>query len=132
MNNPIINDPVTMVAGAFEALHPGVQYEAAYAPDIRDGNGTIVCSCITFPGEEDGPDAVPVILLNSQAGIEVAAEAFAQELAHVALGPDSLEHGAEYDAMVNQLAAKYKEIAEERFPGTPWATSEGGADHEVE
>lgn len=132
MNNPIINDPITMVAEAFEALHPGVKYEAAYAPDIRDGDGTIVCSCITFPSEEDGPDAVPVILLNSQAGIEVAAEAFAQELVHVALGPDSLEHGPEYDAAVEQLAAKYKEIAEERFPGTEWAQPEGGGDDETE
>lgn len=132
MNSPIINDPITMVAEAFAALHPGIKYEAAYAPDIRDGDGTIVCSCITFPGEEDGPDAVPVILLNSQAGIEVAAEAFAQELAHVALGPDSLEHGPEYDETVEELAAKYKEIAEERFPGTTWTQAEGGADDEAE
>lgn len=132
MNNPIINDPITMVAEAFEALYPGVKYEAAYAPDIRDGAGTIVCSCITFPGEEDGPDAVPVILLNSQAGIEVAAEAFAQELAHVALGPDSLEHGPEYEAAVEQLATKYKELAEERFPEAERDEPEGGADDETE
>ena len=133
MNNPIIiNDPITMVAEAFEALHPGVKYEAAYSPDIRDETGTIVCSCITFPSEEDGPDAVPVILLNSQTGIEVAAEAFAQELAHVALGPDSLEHGPEYDAAFKQLGAKYKEIAEERFPATEWAQPEGGATDEAE
>lgn len=132
MNNPIINDPIGVVAEAFEALHPGVKYEAAYAPDIRDEAGTIVCSCITFPSEEDGPDAVPVILINSQAGIEVAAEAFAQELTHVALGPDSLEHGPEYEAAVERLAAKYKEIAEERFPGTPWAQDEGGADDEAD
>ena len=132
MNNPIINDPITMVAEAFEAIHPGTTYEAAYAPDIRDGNGTIVCSCITFPDDEDGPDAVPVILINSQAGIEVAAEAFAQELVHVALGPDSLEHGPEYVKAVGQLAAKYKEIGEKRFPGTPWLEDEGGADDEGE
>ena len=132
MNNPIINDPITMVAEAFEALHPGVKYEAAYAPDIRDDAGTIVCSCITFPSEEDGPDAVPVILLNSQAGIAVAAEALAQELAHVALGPDSLEHGPEYEETVKRLGAKYKEIAEERFPGTQWMESEGGGDDEAE
>ena len=132
MNNPIINDPIAMVADAFEALHPGMKYEAAYAPDIRDDAGTIVCSCITFPSEEDGPDAVPMILLNSQAGIEVAAEAFAQELVHVALGPDSLEHGPEYDETFQQLGAKYKEIGEERFPGTPWSQSEGGADDETE
>ena len=129
MNNPIINDPIAMVAEAFDALHPGVKYEAAYAPDIRDSDGTIVCSCITFPNDEDGPDAVPVILLNSQAGIEVAAEAFAQELAHVALGPDSLDHGPDYDALLDGIAAKYKEIAEERFPADQ---TEGGADYEGE
>ena len=129
MTNPIINDPIAMVAEAFSALHPGVKYEAAYAPDIRDGDGTIVCSCITFPNEEDGPDAVPVILLNSQAGVEVAAESFAQELTHVALGPDSLDHGSEYEAVLDGIAAKYKEIAEERFPDDQ---TEGGADHESE
>ena len=133
MTNPIINDPIAMVAEAFEALHPGVKYEAAYAPDIRDGEGTIVCSCITFPNEEDGPDAVPVILLNSQAGIEVAAEAFAQELAHVALGPDSLEHGTEYDAVLGGIAIKYKEIADERFPSIEDPEQpEGGDDNEGE
>ena len=132
MNNPIINDPITMVAEAFEALHPGAKYEAAYAPDIRDDAGTIVCSCITFPSEEDGPDAVPVILLNSQAGIEVAAEAFGQELIHAALGPDSLEHGPEYDAAVEELAAKYRAIAEERFPESEREQAEGGGDDETE
>ena len=133
MNNPvIINDPIIMVAEAFEALYPGVKYEAAYAPDIRDDVGTIVCSCITFPAEEDGPDAIPVILLNSQAGIEIAAEALAQELAHVALGPDSLEHGPEYDAAFEQLAAKYREIAEERFSTTEREQPEGGATDEAE
>lgn len=132
MSNPIINDPISMVAEAFEALHPEAIYEVAYAPDIRDNEGTIVCSCITFPNEEDGPYAVPVILINSQAGIEVAAEAFAQELAHVALGPDSLEHGHEYEAAVEEIAAKYKEIAEERFPETPWMNTEGGDDDENE
>lgn len=133
MTNPIINDPIAMVAEAFEALHPGVKYEVAYAPDIRDGDGTIVCSCITFPNEEDGPDAVPVILLNSHAGIEVAAEAFAQELAHVALGPDSLDHGPEYDAALTAIAAFYTAIGEERFPSIedPEQT-EGGDDHEAE
>ena len=120
----IENDPITMVAEAFEELFPGKRYEVAYSPDIRDNEGTIVCSCITFPNEEDGPDAVPVILLNSQAGVEVAAESFAQELIHVALGPESLEHGEEYDKAFEQLAQKYKEIGDARFP------TEGGENDE--
>lgn len=111
MKHPVIeNDPITMVAEAFADLYPDARYEAAYAPTITDGHGTVVCSCITF--EEDGP----IILLNSQAGVEVVAEAFAQELTHVALGPDSLEHGPEYDKAYDALAERYKEIAEERFP----------------
>lgn len=123
MKHPVIdNDPITMVAEAFADLYPVARYEAAYAPSITDDRGTVVCSCIIFPNDEDGPDAVPVILLNSQAGVEVSAEAFAQELTHVALGPDSLEHGPEYDAVYERIAEKYKEIAEERFPAP-----EGGA-----
>ena len=125
MNRSIIeNDPITMVAEAFEELFPGKRYEVAYSPDIRDNEGTIVCSCITFPNEEDGPDAVPVILLNSQAGVEVAAESFAQELIHVALGPESLDHGEEYDKEFERLAQKYKEIGDARFP------TEGGENDE--
>ena len=130
MNNPITNDPITMVAEAFAQLYPGAKYEAAYAPDIRDNEGTVVCSCIVFPSEDDGADALPLVLINSQAGIEVVAEAFARELAHVALGPDSLGGGAEYDASVDSIAAKYKEIAEKRFPDAVWAQHEGGADDE--
>lgn len=115
MKQPIIeNDPITMVAEAFEAVFPGIEYAAVYAPQIRDGNGTIVCSCVTFPDE--GVDDVPVIALNSQAGIEVAAEAFAQELAHIALGRESLEHGEEYDKALKAIADKYKEIGSARFP----------------
>lgn len=132
MNNPIINDPIAMVAEAFEVLYPGVKYEAAYAPDIRDGNGTIVCSCITFPGEEDGPDAVPMILINSQAGVEVAAYALAQELARAALGPDSLEGGPEYEGAVTALADKYKEIGDNRFPAEESEQPNGGDDDENE
>ena len=128
----IENDTISMIAEAFEALYPGVKYEAAYAPDIRDSEGTSVCSCITFPNEEDGPDAVPVILLNIKARVGVVAEAFAQELAHVALGPDSLVHTHEYYDTVELLGIKYNEIAEKRFPSSQLTQTEGGADDEAE
>lgn len=124
-NSPFQNDPATMVAEAFAELFPEAKYEAAYAPEIYDDKGIAVCSCITFPNEEDGPDAVPVILVNSQLGIEVVAKAFAQELVHVALGPKSLSHGKKYDKTMKQLEAKYYAIAEERFP-----QEEGGVPNE--
>lgn len=124
MKNPIFeNDPITMVAEAFEILHPETKYEAAYAPELYDENGTPVCSCITFPDEADGSDAAPVIIANSQLAVEMVAKAFAEELIHAALGPDSLEHGPEYDAELEALEKKYHEIAAERFPAP---TEEGG------
>lgn len=122
MKTPIFeNDPITMVAEAFELLHPEAKYEAAYAPELFDPEGTPVCSCITFPDENDGPDAVPVIIANSQLAVEMVAKAFAGELIHALLGPESLDHGAEYEEALKELEQKYDEIAAERFP-------EGGAE----
>lgn len=122
MKSPIFeNDPITMVAEAFELLHPEAKYEAAYAPELFDPEGTPVCSCIAFPDEKDGPDAVPVIIANSQLAVEMVAKAFAGELIHALLGPESLDHGAEYEEALKELEQKYDEIAAERFP-------EGGAE----
>ena len=136
MNSPIINDPITMVAEAFAALHPDAKYEASYVPDIRDGDGTLLSSYTSFPREEEGPDAVPDILLNiltfNEAGITAVAESFAHELVHVALGPDSLEHGPEYDETLKKLAAKFDEIAEERSTRIARTQAEGGTDNETE
>lgn len=121
------NDPANMVAEAFAELYPDVKYEAALSPEIYDNNGTAVCSCITFPNEGDDADAVPIIVVNSQLGVEVAAEALAKELIHVALGPDSLQGGEAYDAALKALTDKYNEIGRERFPDDPYVNKgEGG------
>lgn len=113
-----VNDPANIVAEAFAELYPDAKYEAVLAPSIVDPNGQIVVSCISFPNEQDGPDAVPVIAINSQAGVEVAAEALGKELIHVALGPDSLDGGEEYDKALAALKEKYDAIGSARFPET--------------
>lgn len=113
------NDPANLVAEAFAELYPDAKYEAILAPSIVGPDGQIVVSCISFPNEQDGPDAVPVIAVNSQAGVEVAAEALGKELIHVALGPDSLNGGEEYDKALKALTEKYDAIAAARFPDTP-------------
>lgn len=113
-----VNDPANIVAEAFAELYPDTKYEAVLAPSIVDPNGQIVVSCISFPNEQDGPDAVPVIAINSQAGVEVAAEALGKELIHVALGPDSLDGGEEYDKALAALKEKYDAIGSARFPET--------------
>lgn len=124
------NDPANLVAEAFAELYPDAKYEALLAPSILDPNGQIVVSCISFPNEQDGPDAVPVIAVNSQAGVEVAAEALAKELIHVALGPDSLDGGEEYDKALKVLTDKYNAIASARFPEPPEEIkSEGGGEN---
>lgn len=124
------NDPSNLVAEAFAELYPDAKYEAVLAPSIVDPNGQIVVSCISFPNEQDGPDAVPVIAINSQAGVEVAAEALGKELIHVALGPESIDGGEEYDKALEALKTKYEAIASERFPEEEPETKGGGGNGE--
>ena len=131
MNNQFksvfFKDPANLVAEAFAELYPNAKYEAALSPEIYDNNGTAVCSCITFPDENEPADAVPIVIVNSQLGVEVAAEALAKELIHVALGPDSLQGGEAYDAALKALTDKYNEIGRERFPDDPTVNKgEGG------
>lgn len=124
------NDPSNLVAEAFAELYHDAKYEAILAPSIVDQNGQIVVSCISFPSEQEAPDVVPVIAINSQAGVEVAAEALGKELIHVALGPDSLDGGEEYDKALEALKAKYEEIAKARFPEEEPDTEGGGGNGE--
>lgn len=124
------NDPANMVAEAFAELHPDVKYEAALSPELYDDKGTPICSCITFPDEADGMDAVPIIVVNSQLGVEVAAAELAMQLIHAALGFESLQGGEEYDAALNALKTKYNEIGNERFPESAAAEPVGGDGNE--
>jgi len=109
------NDPANMVAEAFAELYPDAKYEAALAPELYDDKGTPICSCITFPNEGDDADAVPIIVVNSQLGVEIAAAELAMQLIHAALGFESLKGGEAYDAALNALKVRYNEIGNERF-----------------
>lgn len=120
------NDPANMVAEAFAELFPDAKYEAALSPELYDDKGTPICSCITFPNEGDDADAVPIIVVNSQLGVEVAASELAMQLIHAALGFESLQGGEEYDAALNALKAKYNEIGNERFPESAGAAEPVG------
>ena len=120
------NDPANMVAEAFAELFPDAKYEAALSPELYDDKGTPICSCITFPDENEPADAVPIVIVNSQLGVEVAAEALAKELIHVALGPDSLQGGEAYDTALKALTDKYNEIGRERFPDDPTVNKDEG------
>ena len=114
------NDPANMVAEAFAELFPDAKYEAALSPELYDDKGTPICSCITFPNEGDDADAVPIIVVNSQLGVEVAA-----------LGFESLKGGEAYDAALNALKVRYNEIGNERFPESAEAAeSVGGGGNE--
>lgn len=135
MNNQFksvfFNDPANLVAEAFAELYPDVKYEAALSPEIYDNNGTAVCSCITFPDENEPADAVPIVIVNSQLGVEVAAAELAMQLIHAALGFESLKGGEAYDAALNALKVRYNEIGNERFPESAEAAeSVGGGGNE--
>lgn len=129
MKHPYIsNDPITMIAEAFEALFPDIKYEAAYASGIKNANGEDAYSCTAFPNADADPAAVPVIFLNEDKTVHELAQTFAMELVHVLLGGYYKEsEDEEYEKILAQIYAKYNEIGEARFP-----TKEGGDENEAQ
>lgn len=112
MNIPIKNDPLMLIATAFERLYTGKEYEAWWDKHFTDGNEKVYGLTI-FP--DDG--TMPQIILNleifdTENSYEKAAEIFAHELAHIAAG-EAIGHGDEWEAAFEAIHQEYGRIAEE-------------------
>lgn len=111
---PFLNDPTAIVALAFSALYPGVDYIAQLVPELRDEGGNEAFGETCFP--DDG--STPVISISADAPISAGSELFAHELAHVAAGEEA-GHGPEWEKAEEAIFSKYNEILETMFPDDP-------------
>ncbi len=112
--SPIINDPLAIVSIAFSQLYPGIEYRAQFAGEVIDVNGEKAYGETCFP--DDG--STPFITISAVTPIGAGPEIFAHELAHIAAGREA-EHGAEWEAAMDKIHARYEEIAAALFPGEP-------------
>ena len=114
INYPIINDPIALVAAAFERLYPDKKYEAHYDFGLKDSKGKPVWGQTIFP--DDG--STPQVIINAEVfetenGLANAAEIFAHELAHCAAGSGA-QHNEHWDTEFEKIFVAYGEIANER------------------
>lgn len=114
INYPIINDPIALIAVAFERLHPDKKYEAYYDFGLKDSAGNPVWGQTLFP--DDGSTTqifINVEVFETENGLANAAEIFAHELAHCAVGAKE-EHSGHWDEEFERIFMTYNEIAAER------------------
>ncbi|NLI22269.1 MAG: hypothetical protein GX418_12095 [Clostridiales bacterium] len=110
-NTVFANDPMAMMAQAFEELYPKKKYIARIVDRIVDENDNEKLSGTAFP--KDG--GVPIILVSAQADYINMIGAFSQELAHVAAGaPKAGTDGRtpEWKTAMNVINRRYQQIVQ--------------------
>lgn len=111
MKTPFKNDIFALIWQAFKNLYPNKDCECFWEPNIRDeGDGTEALGLTDF--SEDGI----TVFVKTSLSIENAAEIFAHELAHVAVGLEH-DHDEVWEKSFDDIFEEYNRIGDEMFPG---------------
>ena len=114
METPFANDMIPVIWKAFKNLYPDKNcicyWDDRMTVSAKDGPFGYTDFCDT--GE---------IVVSVSPGLSVydAAEVFAHELAHVAVGPEA-EHGEKWKEAFDRIGDEYERISMEIFPDTDY------------
>ena len=115
MKTPFKNDPFAMILQAFQNLYPEKKCECIWESDLlelrQEKEGAPVYGLCNF-----GEDGTVTVFVSPKIGVLDAAEVFAHELAHVAVGEDHA-HDAEWEKAYEAIYEEYDRIGEEMFGG---------------
>lgn len=104
------NSPFELLNIAFKRLFPNKEYNAYFAPDIKDyADGENVYGITSY---QDNGDIT--ILIDTNLSISNAVEIFAHELAHASVG-DEHEHDEVWKKAFDDLYNEYMKIGSEMF-----------------
>lgn len=101
MLTPFENDIFALIWIAFKNIYPDKECSCYWEPELRDKNGEEVFGVTTFA--ENGTVEVRV---SGKLKIEDAAEVFAHELAHVAVG-GACGHNEEWEEAFSKIQEQY-------------------------
>lgn len=104
-----INSPFEIIDKAFRNLYPDKEYKACIEVDMKDEEGNPVYGFTQFSEGE-----TPVVAISADLTIKDAAEIFAHELVHVAVG-EKKGHGEEWESAFDAIFKEYNRIGEEMF-----------------
>lgn len=110
MKTPFNNDIFAMIWIAFKNLYPDKDCECFWQPDIRDNSDGDECLGLT----DFGDDGKITVFVKTNLKIEDAAEIFAHELAHVAVGIEH-DHDEVWERAFDAIFEEYNRIGDELF-----------------
>lgn len=111
MNTPFENDIFSMIWVAFKNLFPNKECKCFWEPDIRDSEDGTPCLGVTDFVEETGE---VFVFVKPSLAVADAAEIFAHELAHVAVGAGH-DHDAAWEKAFDDIFEEYNRIGDEMF-----------------
>ena len=110
MITPFENDIFAMIWLAFKNLYPDKDCRCFWEPNIRDTTGGDECLGLT----DFGDDGEVSVYVKTNLKIEDAAEIFAHELAHVAVGIEH-DHDEAWENAFDAIFVEYNQIGDELF-----------------
>jgi hypothetical protein len=111
MKTPFKNDIFSMIWIAFKNIFPDKECECFWEPNIRDCDDGTPCLGVTDFDEESGEVTV---FIKPELSVQDAAEIFAHELAHVAVGKEN-EHNEIWEKAFDDIFDEYNRIGDEMF-----------------
>lgn len=109
---PFLNDIFALIWQAFKSLYPNKDCECYWEPNIRDSDdGKPVYGLTDF-----GDDGIVSVFVTTTIPIVDAAEIFAHELAHVAVGVEH-DHDEAWEKAFDDIFSEYNRLGDALFAG---------------
>lgn len=108
LNSPFSNDIFALIYMAFHLLYPDKEFTAYWVPELKDSDDNEVYGVTTF-----ADDGTVEICVSGKLTVTDAAEVFAHELAHLAVGDIDKQHGKEWESAFEAIYQKYNELADD-------------------
>lgn len=110
MKTPFKNDIFAMIWQAFKNLYPDKDCECFWEPEILDTEKGETAYGLT----DFGDDGVVTVFVKPSLSVTDAAEIFAHELAHVAVGLEH-DHDSVWEKSFDDIFVEYNRIGDEMF-----------------
>lgn len=109
--HPFDIDPFAVVYTAFRNLFPECDCEISWNGEIKDEKGETCCGVTRFE-----PGKIPEVEINPILTVYDAVEVLAHELAHVANGPENMQHGPDWETAFDAIHREYNRVMQTEYP----------------
>lgn len=107
IHSPFQNDIFSYIYTSFKQLYPDREFTAYWVPELKDSDDNEVYGVTTF-----ADDGTIEICVSGKLTVTDAAEVFAHELAHLAVGDSDEQHGEEWESAFEAIYQKYNELTD--------------------